>query len=1110
MTLVPQSAGITQARGITVSADYIYWADYGGNKIGRADLDGTSANASFMAAEDLPADVAVNDTHVFYSTSQGGRIIRASLDGTGANTLLFTAAPTRGLALGPDKIYWTTDSTSDFGKHIGKANINGTGYAWVTASAGGPWGIVVTPVPKPLPAAVSPSVGATSGGTEVTITGTNFSDGDTVTIGGVACTPVVVSSDTSLTCTTGAHASGLVDVVVTGPDERSGTLAEGYYYTDNAAPTLTSIVPEAGSLSGGTEITLTGTGFLADATVQVGGVECSNVVVISATALTCQTGAHGAGTVDVVVTNSDTQSAILAGAYTYQAAPTVSAVSPNAGALAGGTTVTVAGTGFLSGATVTVGGVACNSVNIVSDTSLTCATGAHAAGAVDVVVTNVDTQSGTLSNGYTYQAAPTVTAVAPLGGPVLGGTTVTLTGTGFIAGATVLFDGDECSNVAIVSATSITCTTPAHVAGVVGVTVANADDQSATLADSYRYAAAPTVSAVNPSQGPTAGTTSITITGSNLFGASVTIGGQPCSNVSVTAAGDSLTCQTPAGTAGAVDVVVDAFGGSTTAVDGYSYVAAPTVADVSPAGGPIAGGTSITVSGTGFEGASVTVGGNACLNVVVAIDGLSLTCDTPAGSGSAEVVVTTAGGPSDPGTFTYYGVPTVSDVTPTAGPLAGGTTITMTGTNLSGAAVTVGGNTCASVTVNQAGTSLTCVTPAGSAGDATVAVTTPGGSVANAGTFTYVPVPTISGVSPATGTSYGGTTITVTGAGLTGSTVTVGGEQCTDVVVAMDGLSLTCVTPSGTAGAADVVVTTPGGASSPGVFTYEVPAPSVGDVTPGVGPTGGGPTITLTGTALKDATVSVGGAACTNVVINEAGTSLTCETPSGAAGTATIAVTTPGGVLADAGTFTYADAPTVAGFSPTSGTNLGGTTITITGTNLTDGTVAIGGIPCTNVQVSDNGEQLTCVTPALPTGAHSIVLATAGGEVEVGSFTAIGSESATAPPNMPRQAKVVGKPTGNKFIVKWKVPTMTNEGRPVDRYRLTVKQAGVKKALLRKALASKITSYKLTRKYLLTRTIRPRGDMRVGMYRYIVYIEGFNSLGGGEVARTILKLKVRR
>ena len=86
-------------------------------------------------------------------------------------------------------------------------------------------------------------------------------------------------------------------------------------------------------------------------------------------------------------------------------APTVSGVSPTSGTTAGGTPVTITGTGFLAGATVSLGGTAATGVTVVSSTSIRAIAPAHAAGGVNVVVTNTDSQSGTLPSGYTYTSS---------------------------------------------------------------------------------------------------------------------------------------------------------------------------------------------------------------------------------------------------------------------------------------------------------------------------------------------------------------------------------------------------------------------------------------------------------------------------------------------------------------------------------------------------------------------------------------------------------------------------------------------------------------------------------------------------------------------------------
>ncbi|HKR28549.1 MAG TPA: IPT/TIG domain-containing protein, partial [Acidobacteriaceae bacterium] len=146
------------------------------------------------------------------------------------------------------------------------------------------------------------------------------------------------------------------------------------------------------------------------------------------------------------------------------AAPTVTAVSPNSGSTSGGTAVTITGTNFATGATVTFGSAAATGVTVVNSTTITATTPAGTAGAVSVTVTQSG-QSGSLANGFTYVVAPTVTGVSPSGGPTAGGTSVTITGTNFASGATATFGGAAATNVTVVNGTTITATTPAGSAG---------------------------------------------------------------------------------------------------------------------------------------------------------------------------------------------------------------------------------------------------------------------------------------------------------------------------------------------------------------------------------------------------------------------------------------------------------------------------------------------------------------------------------------------------------------------------------------------------------------------------------------------------------------------
>jgi hypothetical protein len=121
--------------------------------------------------------------------------------------------------------------------------------------------------------------------------------------------------------------------------------------------------------------------------------------------ITFTAGAIGTLTLNVTVTTAATCSDAKSASIPVTAAPppvTVTSVAPNTGGQFGNTSVTIAGTGFLSGAGVTFGGSAATNVVVVNSTQITAKTPAHALGAVNVTVTNLNTTTGTLTNGYTY------------------------------------------------------------------------------------------------------------------------------------------------------------------------------------------------------------------------------------------------------------------------------------------------------------------------------------------------------------------------------------------------------------------------------------------------------------------------------------------------------------------------------------------------------------------------------------------------------------------------------------------------------------------------------------------------------------------------------------
>ncbi|MFJ1270227.1 IPT/TIG domain-containing protein, partial [Legionella lytica] len=301
------------------------------------------------------------------------------------------------------------------------------------------------------------------------VSGTNFTPTTTLTIGGLAATSVTVVNATTLTAVTPAYISGsLVKDVVINNSVGGATLTNGFTYLA-ASPTLVSISPNSGPMSGGTLITLTGTYFTPSSSLTIGGIAATSVTVINSTTLTAIAPAYVNGSlVKSVAVNNGVGSATLINGYTYVATtPSISGVTPNTGPVAGGTTITISGTGFTPTTTVTVDGLAATSITVNSATSLTASTPAYVSGplAANVVVSN-EVGSTTLAGGFTYQASsPTLISITPNQGSLAGGTSVTVVGTNFTPTTTLTIGGVAATSVVMVNATTLTATTPVYVSG---------------------------------------------------------------------------------------------------------------------------------------------------------------------------------------------------------------------------------------------------------------------------------------------------------------------------------------------------------------------------------------------------------------------------------------------------------------------------------------------------------------------------------------------------------------------------------------------------------------------------------------------------------------------
>ncbi|WP_313545212.1 IPT/TIG domain-containing protein [Leifsonia aquatica] len=859
----------------------------------------------------------------------------------------------------------------------------------------------------PTIGSLTPTSGPETGGTAVTITGTGFTGATGVTFGGTPATGVTVVNDTTITATSPAHAPGATDVVVQSPNGDSGPGT----FTFVALPAISSITPPSGPVTGGTPVTITGTGFTGATGVTFDGTPGVGFSVTNDTTITVATPAHAQGPVDVVVQHPIGDSA--PGTFTYLPLPVITGVAPANGPETGGTAVTITGSGFTGATGVTFGGTPAANVTVVNDTTITVTTPGHAPGAVDVIVTTPAGPSA--PGGFTFDPVvgpPAIGTIAPDHGPETGGTPVTITGSGFTGATGVTFDGVAGTAFTVVDPNTITVTTPAHAPGAVDVVVLSPNGDSAPGA--FTFDPIPAIASVTPASGPETGGTDVTITGTNFTGATgVTFGGTPGTGFTVVN-DTTITVTTPAHAPGGVDVVVQHPNGDSQPGD-FTFLPAAAILSLTPTSGPETGDTTVTITGTGFTGATgVTFSGTAGSGFAV-VDDTTITVVTPAHApGATDVVVQSPNGNSGPGTFTFVALPAISSLAPASGPVTGGTPVTITGSGFTGATgVTFDGTPGVGFSVVN-DTTITVASPAHAEGPVDVIVQAPVGDSAPA-TFTYLPLPVITGVAPANGPETGGTAVTITGTGFTGTTgVTFGGTPATDVTV-VDDTTITATTPAHAPGAVDVVVTTPAGPSEPGDFTFDA-VPAITSVAPASGPETGGTDVTITGTGFTGATgVTFGGTAGTAfTVVND--TTITVTTPAHAPGAVDVVVQHPNGD-SQPGDFTFLQLPAITSLTPTSGPQTGGTAVTITGTGFTGATgVTFGGTAGTAFTVVSD-TTITVTTPAHAPGAADVIVQHPNGDSQPGDFTFLPVPAITsvAPANGPQTGGTAVTITGTGF-----------------------------------------------------------------------------------------------
>ncbi|KAM6958720.1 PKHD1 like 1, tandem duplicate 1 [Aplochiton taeniatus] len=507
----------------------------------------------------------------------------------------------------------------DSGAPVGVAHpvavtIAGLGRAVVAARAEYARRFVLLPVVD----SVSPPLGSPTGLTRLHLRGSGFTQAS-VAVAGVPCA-VRSLNYTHVACDTGPAAPRAGEVVVTAgraPSSCHGNCS--FLYSSSATPAATGVSP--GLVDGNATVTVTGSGFGGDVgqlAVSAGAWD-QTVLSVTDSSVAVAVGPLPAGEhqLRVVVRNKG----LASGEVTLSSLARAT-LSPDRGSTAGGTPLLLAGNGFVPGNTsVTVDQQPCD-VQEVTPGEVRCRTPAHPEGPVTVRVQVLSVAYPELNFTYSQAHTPVISSVSPSTGST--GSVVTITGTGFDASVqdvAVTIHGVPC-NVTAVTDTQVQCVAGQNAGGTYPVTLLHRLKGKAQSRAVFTHELL--LTGVQPDQGSFGGGALVSVQGSGFDPASsmVLICGQPCDVHRHSSTSSRLHCEAPFtnGTTPELScmvTVVNQFN-SVNISNGYIYksLLTPVVSDVLPRRGGTAGGTRLTITGSGFGSNSrevnVTIAGSAC------------------------------------------------------------------------------------------------------------------------------------------------------------------------------------------------------------------------------------------------------------------------------------------------------------------------------------------------------------------------------------------------------------------------------------------------------------------------------------------------------------------
>jgi hypothetical protein len=702
-------------------------------------------------------------------------------------------------------------------------------------------------VPVPAISLLTPSSGVV--GTSVAIIGSNFGSTQgtsTVTFNGTPATSITSWTPTSIVTVVPVGATTGNVVVTVGGIASAG----GPFTVTVPIPTITSLSPTSATAGGvGFTLTVNGTNFDSSAKVNWNASALATTYV-SATQVTAAVPTNliaSAGTASITV--STTAGTSSTSSFTVQAAsPTISGTSPTSATVGGAAfTLTVNGTNFDSSTKVNWNGAALTTT-YVNGTKVTANVPASLIASVGTANISVTTNAGTSAvSTFTIQlGAPTIATISPTSVSAGGAAfTLTVNGANFDSSAVVKWNGTALATTPL-SSTQLTATVPVNLiasTGSASITVATSAGTSSASNLAIQQAGVPTISTLDPASVTAGGSAFLLTVNGTGFDSSSVVKWNGTSLTTIYVSSTELQVAISANliaAGGTVSVTVSGTVGTSTASSFAIKLGTPTISGFNPTSADSNDPTftTLTVNGTNFDSSAVANWNSIALTTTF-VNATQIPASVPASliasPVTASITVKTTAGTSAASSFTVnLGKPTIVSTDPTS-VTAGGASfpLKVTGTNFDSSAK-INWNGTAQTTQLKSATEVDATidsTLIVAAGSATITVTTTAGTSATSYTLTInAAAPTVTGISPTSGTSAGGTSVSITGTNFTGATAVYFGTAAATGLTINSPTSINVVSPAGSVGTVDVTVVTPAGTSVTSTadqFTYTAPLPTI-------------------------------------------------------------------------------------------------------------------------------------------------------------------------------------------------------------------------------------------------------------------------------------------